>query len=293
MASRSVSSSPPRARPLTGPLRADRGTAAARKDRTKERKITFFFFFKRIPVRHQGSSASFPPPPHAAPWRGPGRHPAAEPWRRLASGRSPAPTPLEGAGRRERVTKRRVPFKRLPPAAPPTWCRARAGIPPCVISASLVVQRSRAPSRTMPKSKELVSSSSSASDSDSEVDKKIGKMRYVSVRDFKGKVLIDIREYWMDQEGEMKPGRKGISLNPEQWNQLKEQISDIDDATCMEVLFCYVPYTDCSCAAEFIIQCKWYMKGEERRLHQIKYNYLTVMSDISTCFLTCPLRNFK
>ncbi|XP_038599790.1 activated RNA polymerase II transcriptional coactivator p15 [Tachyglossus aculeatus] len=121
----------------------------------------------------------------------------------------------------------------------------------------------------MPKSKELVSSSSSGSDSDSEVDKKakrkkptsekpvkkqktgesskgaasskqsssrddnmfqIGKMRYVSVRDFKGKVLIDIREYWMDQEGEMKPGRKGISLNPEQWSQLKEQISDIDDA---------------------------------------------------------------
>ncbi|XP_077752457.1 activated RNA polymerase II transcriptional coactivator p15 isoform X1 [Canis aureus] len=123
----------------------------------------------------------------------------------------------------------------------------------------------------MPKSKELVSSSSSGSDSDSEVDKKlkrkkqvtpekpvkkqktgetsralssskqssssrddnmfqIGKMRYVSVRDFKGKVLIDIREYWMDPEGEMKPGRKGISLNPEQWSQLKEQISDIDDA---------------------------------------------------------------
>ncbi|XP_051954364.1 SUB1 regulator of transcription b [Xyrauchen texanus] len=58
----------------------------------------------------------------------------------------------------------------------------------------------------------------------------IGKMRYVSVRDFKGKVLIDIREYWMDQAGEMKPGKKGISLNPEQWNQLKEQMADIDDA---------------------------------------------------------------
>ncbi|XP_037758542.1 activated RNA polymerase II transcriptional coactivator p15 isoform X2 [Chelonia mydas] len=105
----------------------------------------------------------------------------------------------------------------------------------------------------MPKSKELVSSSSSGSDSDSEVDKKakrkkqaapekpvkkqktgesskgaasskqssnrdenmfqIGKMRYVSVRDFKGKVLIDIREYWMDQEGEMKPGRKELEEN--------------------------------------------------------------------------------
>ncbi|XP_055055929.1 SUB1 regulator of transcription b [Misgurnus anguillicaudatus] len=58
----------------------------------------------------------------------------------------------------------------------------------------------------------------------------IGKLRYVSVRDFKGKVLIDIREYWMDQSGEMKPGKKGISLNPEQWNQLKEQMSDIDEA---------------------------------------------------------------
>uniref|UniRef100_A0A8C6MFK0 Activated RNA polymerase II transcriptional coactivator p15 n=1 Tax=Nothobranchius furzeri TaxID=105023 RepID=A0A8C6MFK0_NOTFU len=58
----------------------------------------------------------------------------------------------------------------------------------------------------------------------------IGKMRYVSVRDFKGKVLIDIREYWMNPDGEMKPGKKGISLNPEQWNQLKDQIAEIDDA---------------------------------------------------------------
>ncbi|XP_073685872.1 SUB1 regulator of transcription a [Garra rufa] len=121
----------------------------------------------------------------------------------------------------------------------------------------------------MPKSKEVLSSTSD-SDSDSEVDTKakqkkqatpekpskkrkigetskvssaskessskndnmfqIGKMKYVSVRNFKGNLLIDIREYFMDQEGEMKPGRKGISLNPEQWNQLKQQISEIDDA---------------------------------------------------------------
>uniref|UniRef100_A0A8D2AHC0 Activated RNA polymerase II transcriptional coactivator p15 n=1 Tax=Sciurus vulgaris TaxID=55149 RepID=A0A8D2AHC0_SCIVU len=30
----------------------------------------------------------------------------------------------------------------------------------------------------------------------------IGNMRYLNVRDFKGKILIDIREYWMDAEGE-------------------------------------------------------------------------------------------
>ncbi|KAM9821545.1 SUB1 regulator of transcription b isoform X1 [Syngnathus typhle] len=59
---------------------------------------------------------------------------------------------------------------------------------------------------------------------------KIGRMRYVSVRDFKGKVLIDIREYWTNPDGDMKPGKKGIALNPEQWNQLKDQISEIDDA---------------------------------------------------------------
>lgn len=117
----------------------------------------------------------------------------------------------------------------------------------------------------MPKSKEVLTTSS-GSESDSDTDKKakrkksvpekpakkvkaetskssgaskekagdgmfqIGKMRYVTVRDFKGKVLIDIREYWMNQDGEMKPGKKGISLNPEQWNQLKEQMTDIDDA---------------------------------------------------------------
>uniref|UniRef100_A0A3P8TIN4 Activated RNA polymerase II transcriptional coactivator p15 n=1 Tax=Amphiprion percula TaxID=161767 RepID=A0A3P8TIN4_AMPPE len=59
---------------------------------------------------------------------------------------------------------------------------------------------------------------------------KIGKMRNVSVRNFKGKVLIDIREHSKNQNGEMKPEEKGISQSPEQWNQLKDQISEIDNA---------------------------------------------------------------
>ncbi|KAG5841160.1 SUB1 regulator of transcription b [Anguilla rostrata] len=71
---------------------------------------------------------------------------------------------------------------------------------------------------------------SSKGDSNEDNMFQIGKMRYVTVRDFKGKVLIDIREYWTDQAGEMKPGKKGISLSAEQWMQLKEQMSDIDDA---------------------------------------------------------------
>lgn len=39
----------------------------------------------------------------------------------------------------------------------------------------------------------------------------IGKMRYVRVSCFKGKVLVDIREFYADKEGGMKPGRKGTT----------------------------------------------------------------------------------
>uniref|UniRef100_A0A8C3K4X6 Activated RNA polymerase II transcriptional coactivator p15 n=1 Tax=Calidris pygmaea TaxID=425635 RepID=A0A8C3K4X6_9CHAR len=62
------------------------------------------------------------------------------------------------------------------------------------------------------------------------VSPQIGKMRYVRVSCFKGKVLVDIREFYTDKEGSMKPGRKGIALSAEQWNQLKEIIPEIDAA---------------------------------------------------------------
>ncbi|NXX42661.1 TCP4 polymerase, partial [Tricholaema leucomelas] len=58
----------------------------------------------------------------------------------------------------------------------------------------------------------------------------IGKMRYVRVSCFKGKVLVDIREFYTDKDGDKKPGRKGIALSAEQWNQLKEIIPEVDAA---------------------------------------------------------------
>uniref|UniRef100_A0A224YSP2 Activated rna polymerase ii transcriptional coactivator p15 like protein n=1 Tax=Rhipicephalus zambeziensis TaxID=60191 RepID=A0A224YSP2_9ACAR len=36
----------------------------------------------------------------------------------------------------------------------------------------------------------------------------LAKKRYVSVREFKGRVMVDIREYYEDGNGDLKPGKK-------------------------------------------------------------------------------------
>ncbi|KAK1152615.1 activated RNA polymerase II transcriptional coactivator p15-like [Acipenser oxyrinchus oxyrinchus] len=58
----------------------------------------------------------------------------------------------------------------------------------------------------------------------------IGKLRYVRVSKFRAKVTIDLREFYTDNEGSTKPGRKGIALNLEQWTQLKTLVPEIDAA---------------------------------------------------------------
>ena len=57
--------------------------------------------------------------------------------------------------------------------------------------------------------------------------------RRVTVRRFKGKVLVDIREYWEPEPGKLAPGKKGISLNLDQWNKLKSMMEDIEAAVKM------------------------------------------------------------
>ncbi|XP_051161503.1 activated RNA polymerase II transcriptional coactivator p15 [Leptopilina boulardi] len=114
----------------------------------------------------------------------------------------------------------------------------------------------------MPKSKEFIDSDdSSASGSSSEAEKK-GKKRpkkevkqkeskegssskkpkndgvweldekcLVTVRDFKGKTLIDIRYMYEDKNsGELKPSKKGISLNPKLWRKFVEIVDEVDQA---------------------------------------------------------------
>ena len=56
----------------------------------------------------------------------------------------------------------------------------------------------------------------------------LSKMRFVNVSEFRGKKLVNIREYY-EKDGKMLPGRKGISLTTDQWSKLKKYMDKIDD----------------------------------------------------------------
>lgn len=59
----------------------------------------------------------------------------------------------------------------------------------------------------------------------------LGKNKRVTVRQFRNMNLIDIREYYMDSTtGEMKPGKKGISLTEDLYDELLKHRLNIDEA---------------------------------------------------------------
>lgn len=49
----------------------------------------------------------------------------------------------------------------------------------------------------------------------------IGNKKFVSVQDFKGKKLVQIREYY-EKDGKQLPGKKGIALSPQDFKKLME-----------------------------------------------------------------------
>ncbi|KAH7081355.1 transcriptional Coactivator p15-domain-containing protein [Paraphoma chrysanthemicola] len=57
---------------------------------------------------------------------------------------------------------------------------------------------------------------------------KANGMRRVTVSDFKGQTFVNIREYYTTDGGDLKPGKKGISLNIEQYNALLASIPLIE-----------------------------------------------------------------
>ncbi|KAK3902990.1 transcriptional Coactivator p15-domain-containing protein [Staphylotrichum tortipilum] len=55
----------------------------------------------------------------------------------------------------------------------------------------------------------------------------IGKNRRVSYSMFKGHGLVNIREYYSTPDGELRPGKKGISLSMAQFNVLLKVIPEL------------------------------------------------------------------
>lgn len=51
----------------------------------------------------------------------------------------------------------------------------------------------------------------------------------VTVREFKGRTYIDVREYYL-KDGDWLPGKKGISLQPGQWKKLLSIADEVNQA---------------------------------------------------------------
>ncbi|CAD7974359.1 unnamed protein product [Amoebophrya sp. A120] len=58
----------------------------------------------------------------------------------------------------------------------------------------------------------------------------LGNGKRASFSQYKNRVFINVREYYLDSStGEMKPGRKGLTLNKRDFEKLMEFFPDIDD----------------------------------------------------------------
>ncbi|KAK3941217.1 transcriptional Coactivator p15-domain-containing protein [Diplogelasinospora grovesii] len=66
------------------------------------------------------------------------------------------------------------------------------------------------------------------SDADGNAYWEIGKLRRVGPSSFKGNTYINIREYYETADGEAKPGKKGISLSLEQYQNLLKIIPELN-----------------------------------------------------------------
>jgi len=92
-------------------------------------------------------------------------------------------------------------------------------------------KKSKAPPAAKAAPKGGKASASNSVGNDDEPSWHLGRNKHVKVRSFKGQTYIDIREYYVDQSTmDTKPGKKGISLTCEQYQNLKGILDEVDHA---------------------------------------------------------------
>ena len=76
----------------------------------------------------------------------------------------------------------------------------------------------------------FVAGSTDSGDESSDNSIKLSNNRYLTVTEFKNKVRVDVREYYINSDGERKPGKKGISLSLEEWQKIADNLDKIENA---------------------------------------------------------------
>ncbi|KAL6521496.1 hypothetical protein OROGR_018065 [Orobanche gracilis] len=75
--------------------------------------------------------------------------------------------------------------------------------------------------------RKITKTDNNSNDSDQIIICELSKNRKVSVRNWQGKVVVDIREYFV-KDGKEFPGKRGISLTMDQWEILRKHVDEID-----------------------------------------------------------------
>jgi hypothetical protein len=57
----------------------------------------------------------------------------------------------------------------------------------------------------------------------------LSETRFATVSEFRKRQYVNIREYYKDEAGDLKPGKKGIALKPSEWKKLLEASQELNE----------------------------------------------------------------